>query len=180
MSSTWIALLRGVNVGGHKKLPMAEFRTLLKSLGCRDIASYIQSGNAVFGAEGGADDIAAAIEAAVTARFGFHADTFVMPAAHLAKALAVNPFPQAITDPKSLHLIFLAQSAQTLDHRPMRALLRAGQSFELGDGVFYLFSPDGISKCPLADRLPRFINGSMTARNLRTCEKILELAEMAR
>lgn len=172
----WIALLRGVNVGGNKKLPMAEFRALLSELGYDDVATYIQSGNAVFSGGNGAAQESARIEAAIEAKFGFHTDTFVMPVARLSDAIGLNPYPNASDDPKTLHLIFLEKPQQDLDETAMRALLREGQDFHLGDGVFYLYAPDGYSKCPLAEKLPRFINGSMTARNLRSCMKIAELA----
>ncbi len=173
---TWIALLRGVNVGGNKKLPMADFRDMLTGLGFVDVASYIQSGNAVFRADGSGATLAGKIETALSRRFGFHSDTFVMPLSRLSDALSENPFKQAQDDPKSLHLIFLEQQQTDLDETGMRALLLPGQDFKLGQGVFYLYSPDGISKCPLADKLTKFINGSMTARNLRSAQKILELA----
>ena len=173
----WIALLRGVNVGGNKKLPMAEFRDMLTGLGFGDVATYIQSGNAVFSTDGDPATLAAMIEAAIAARCGFHSDTFVMPISRMTDALAANPYPQAHEDPKSLHLIFLAQADQDLDHAAMQALLLAGQEYDLRAGVLYLFSPDGLSKCPLADKLPLFIDGSMTARNLRSCLKITELAQ---
>lgn len=173
---TWIALLRGVNVGGNKKLPMADFRNLLSGLGFTNVATYIQSGNAVFQAAGRASDIGKRIETAVSERFGFHSDTFVLSLDRLDKALAANPFPLAADDPKTLHLFFLEQPNQDLDGGAMRALLLPGQDFALSNGVFYLYSPDGLSKCPLADKLGRFLSGSMTGRNLRSCLKIAELA----
>jgi uncharacterized protein (DUF1697 family) len=174
--TVWVTLLRGVNVGGNKKLLMAEFRAMLSRLGYAKVVTYIQSGNAVFHSDETAAQISGNVTVAITDTFGFHADVFVMPLEKLHRAIAASPFAKAQDDPKSLHLIFLETANQTLDHNQMAQHLIPGQAYHLDGDVMYLYAPDGISSCPLATKLDRFVTGSMTARNLRSAQMIAELA----
>ena len=175
--TTWIALLRGVNVGGHRKLPMAEFRALLGKLGYQNVATYIQSGNAVFRAEGEAQSLAQEISAAVEARFGFAPDIMMLTAEQLQAALAVNPFPAAEAAPTTLHLFFMNRPMPVVDLKAMQEAATRGEKFSLGDGVFYFHTPNGMGRSELGGKLTRFIKTPMTGRNLRSCHKILELAQ---
>ncbi len=175
--NTWIALLRGLNVGGHKKLPMAEFRGLLGDLGFEDVATYIQSGNAVFRANSMPSKIAASIRSSLGAKFGFDADVFVQSLGDFQNAVGANPFPQAEDDPKSLHLFFLAELVESLVVEAMKIHATRGEEFELTAKVFYLYAPNGFGRSVLAAKLGRFIKTPMTGRNLRSCHKIIELAK---
>ena len=175
--NTWITLLRGVNVGGHKKLPMAEFRGLLGDLGFENVTTYIQSGNAVFRAHGTPSKIAASIGSSLGEKFGFDAEVFVQSLGDFQDAVGANPFPQAEEAPKSLHLFFLAEPVESLDEEAMNNHATRGAAFELTDKVFYLYAPNGFGRSDLAAKLPRFIKTAMTGRNLRSCHKIIELAQ---
>ncbi|MEE9388554.1 MAG: DUF1697 domain-containing protein [Paracoccaceae bacterium] len=173
----WIALLKGVNVGGNNKLPMADFRAMLMGLGYTDVASYIQSGNGAFRAGGQAADIARTIGEAIEKKFGFRVDVFVLSQADLQNALDANPFPQADADPKTLHLFFLADPAANIDLAGMAELATGGEDFQLINNVLYFYTPNGFGKSLLAGKLARFIKVSMTGRNLRSGQKIMELAQ---
>ena len=175
--NAWIALLRGVNVGGYKKLPMADFRALLGDLGFDKVATYIQSGNAVFRANGTPPEIAAKISASVHDKFGYQVDVFVLSLDDLLNAVGANPFPQAQDNPKSLHLFFLAQPVKTPDVEAMKIHATRGEEFDWSDKVFYFYTPNGFGRSELAAKLGRFIKTSMTGRNLRSCHKIIELAK---
>ena len=175
--NTWIALLRGVNVGGHKLLPMAEFRGLLGDLGFENAATYIQSGNAVFRANGTRVKIAANIGASIREKFGFDVDVFVQSLDELRNAVGANPFSRAEDDPKSLHLFFLAEPVETLDVEAIKIHATRGEEFDCTDKVFYLYTPNGFGRSDLAAKLARFVKTSMTGRNLRSCHKIIELAQ---
>lgn len=76
MTQTYAVLLRGINVGGHRKVPMAELRSLLEGLGHENVRTHLQSGNAVITTGGGAPEgeLTAAIEGAIEDRFGFRVD----------------------------------------------------------------------------------------------------------
>ena len=88
----WVALLRGVNVGGGNKVPMAELRALAEGLGWREARSYIASGNLVFVAEGEAAGLATALRMAMAREMGVDVPVYVLSAAEVARALADCPF----------------------------------------------------------------------------------------
>src|SRR5579875_1879055 len=106
---THVALLRGVNVGGNNKVPMAELRKLAVELGHGDVATYIQSGNLVFStARTDADGLAAQLEREIAARLGVTTTVVVVSRAELAQVVADNPYPHE-QDPKHLHAVFRQQ-----------------------------------------------------------------------
>jgi len=104
----WVALLRGVNVSGAGKLPMAEFRDMLSAMGFGKVRTYIQSGNAVFESDRTAADLELAIRDAVAARFGFAPETFVRTVEEIAAALTDHPFSGV--EPKLVHVSFLRET----------------------------------------------------------------------
>ncbi len=173
---TWIALLRGVNVGGHRKLPMADLRAALAAEGLADVATYIQSGNLIFTAGGEAGALAERIASVIARAFGFETDVLVFPAERLAAGLVANPFPEAEDDPARLYIHFPFGEIAPLDEAGLAALASRGERFALVGGLFYLHAPEGVGRSDLAARLERFINVPTTARNLRSCRKMLELA----
>lgn len=175
----WIALLRGVNVGGSKKVPMARLRELLSDLGHDDVRTYVQSGNVVFGAgEASAERIAGEIERAIEGEFGFGVRITMRTHEELAAVVAANPFPDAVAEPKTLHVLFLAAAvaADRLDDVHRAAF--EPELFELRERELYLWLPDGIGRSALAARLTeRRLGVEATARNWRTVRTLLELAD---
>lgn len=92
----YAALLRGINVSGHKKVPMAELRTLLTELGHGDVRTHLQSGNAVFSSASDDENaLAAELERAIEKRFGFPVPCLVRDGGYLAAVAAACPFPAA-------------------------------------------------------------------------------------
>src|ERR1700691_3427196 len=127
---TWIALFRGINVGGNGILPMKKLAALLEEMGCGQVTTYIQSGNAVFrGAEPNADKLAKRIEHAVRAGCGFQPRVLILSAKELEQAAKSNPFPQAEAQPASLHLMFLAEPPASPDHGAMNKAKTHNEDF---------------------------------------------------
>ena len=91
----FIALLRGINVGGHALVPMARLRDICAGLGWNEVETYIQSGNVVFEASGKAAALEAALEKALAGAFGFAPAVIVRSAAQVRALAAANPFPAA-------------------------------------------------------------------------------------
>ena len=160
-----IALLRGVNVSGAGKLPMAEFRDMLAGMGLSAVRTYIQSGNAVFDSDLAAPVLEAMIRDAIAARFGFAPETFVRTAEEIAGALIDHPFGNA--DPKLVHVVFLRDTPAP-DAAALRALALPGDGWHIGPRRFTLSTPGGYGTSKLAERLPKLLPAPMTARNLRT------------
>ena len=174
--TTYVALLRGINVGGHRRFPMDVLRRIVGSLGHRDIVTYIQSGNVVFdspGADGRA--IADALEVAILDELGFGVDVVVRSAGEMAAVAAANPFLAQGADSRALHVAFardpIPKGDGSIDGR------FAPEGFSVAPGVIYLHTPGGLGTTRLTDAFLRRVAGSVvTTRNWNTVMKLTELA----
>lgn len=175
---TWIALFRGINVGGKHLLPMKDLRVLLEHEGCTDVRTYIQSGNVLFRSPlSDASRVATRLRSAVAKSRGFEPHVLVLTLKELEKAVVANPFPEADANPKSLHLFFLAEKPQKPDTKAMDGLRTRTESFELKDRVLFLHTPAGFGISKLAQRAERLLGVEATARNWRTVSTILAMAK---
>ena len=178
--TTWIALFRGINVGGRHKLPMKDLKALLEALGLDEVRTYIQSGNVVFrGADADRSTLAHRITGAVGKRFGFEPQIHLLAPDEIRHAVTANPFPEAAADPRSLHLFFL-QPAPTDPPFDRLDEIRSGRErYLLRDDLLYLHTPDGFGRSKLAERAERLLQVSATARNWRTVNKLAAMAAAA-
>jgi uncharacterized protein (DUF1697 family) len=177
---TYIALLRGINVGGRNILPMNELRLTLEETGCSDVHTYIQSGNVVFrSAVADAAQLSTQLTTSVSRRHGFEPRVLVRTLAELERAAAGNPFPEADNNPKAVHLFFLAKPAKKPDLRSLRAIKTDTERFVLKGRVFYLHTPNGFGTSKLAERAERLLGVDATARNWRTVKTLLAMAKGA-
>jgi len=173
----WIALFRGINVGGNNVVPMADLRTALVDAGFKDVQSYIQSGNVVFQAEGERNALREKIAKTVEAKFGFEPKLMLFSCGDIEAALAENPFPSSEVDPKSLHLMFMDDAPSDPDLKGIENLKSESESFQLLGAVFYLHAPDGVGRSKLFARAERLLGTPATGRNWRSVTKILALAK---
>jgi uncharacterized protein (DUF1697 family) len=175
--TTYIALLRGINVIGNNKLPMQELSALLTGMGLREVQTYIQSGNVVFRSTAkNRAALAAKIEAAIEAQHGFAPRVLLLDPAELRAAMAGNPYPQAVSNPRSLHLFFLDEAPQQPDLPALKAVRTDTEHFKLVGKVFYLHTPDGVGRSKLASRIEKALGVAATARNWNTVCKLAEMA----
>jgi uncharacterized protein (DUF1697 family) len=170
----WVVLLRGVNVGGAGKLPMAEFRGVLTGLGYQDVATYIQSGNAVFRAAGPAEAIARSVGEAIAAGFGFRPHVFVLSPTALEEARAANPF-RGEPDGAKVHFLFLDGALPDDALEGLAPHATKGERAELCGTTLYLHTPEGFGRSDYARRLGR-LKLAMTGRNARSVAAIADLA----
>ena len=161
-----ILLLRGINVGGHGKLPMAELKDILMGLGATNIQTYIQSGNAVFEGDILATDVANAIEA----QKAFRPRVLIIPAPEFKTIAASNPVPDAIGN--QLHIWFAAAPFE-FDHASAETLRKPVEHIKVGKNAIYLHAPDGIGRSKLAAKIETLAGVNCTARNLNTVNKLL-------
>ncbi len=168
-----ILMLRGVNVSGANKLPMASFREMLGGLGFERVQTYIQSGNAVMlGERGGAER---RVAEGLRSCFGLEVPVFVLTLKEMAAVLAANPFvAEGEADGARVHVIFLKGDVALKPGLEEHAT--KGERFHLGAGAFYLHTPQRFGSSAVAERLPRFLKAGMTARNQRSATAILEMA----
>ncbi|MEU7036257.1 DUF1697 domain-containing protein [Streptomyces sp. NPDC046237] len=183
MTTTYAALLRGINVGGHRKVPMAELRSLLEGLGHRDVRTYLQSGNAVFTTdtdELSDEELTTAIEDAIEKRFGFRVDCLVRDAAYLAAVADACPFPAAELEGKQLHVTYLSEAVTPERFASIDQTAFLPEEFRLGERALYLYAPEGLGRSKLGEALsrPALFKGIVaTTRNWNT---VVKLAEMTR
>ncbi|MFH8581264.1 DUF1697 domain-containing protein [Streptomyces zaomyceticus] len=180
MTQTYALLLRGINVSGHRKVPMAELRSVLEGLGHQDVRTYLQSGNAVFTTDStaSADTLTAVIEDAIEERFGFRVDCLVRDADYLAAVAEACPFPAAELEGKQLHALYLSGPADAERFAAIDREAYRPEEFALGDRVLYLYVPEGLGRSRLAEVLarPSVVKGLVvTARNWNTVAKLVEM-----
>ncbi|MFN3387920.1 MAG: DUF1697 domain-containing protein [Allosphingosinicella sp.] len=162
----YVALLRGVNVGGHRKVPMAALRDLAAALGLENPRTYVASGNLVFESGGSGAELEAMLERALEARFGFEVDVIVRSAAQWAGYRQGNPFPQESADTPNLVMIALGKQApRQADVQALRAQAGPQERVEqVGDAIWIWFG-GGAGRSKIGTGPAR---GVSTTRNWRT------------
>jgi uncharacterized protein (DUF1697 family) len=188
-----VALLRGINVGGRNKVPMAELREVAASLGHTGVSTYIQSGNVLFSTgETDTGHLAAALEAAISERFGLRASVVVLSRDELARILDGNPYRDE-PNPRLVHVVFLNAELppDVLDRigAAQAAVAAKGSrdTVQVAGQAVYLHTPDGFGTSELAQVLLSRVLGPpakqkkqatvATARNMATSAKLLSLCE---
>jgi len=168
---TYIALFRGINVGGKNKLPMKDLSQILEQQGYLQVRTYIQSGNVVFNSSQALTSTTTkTISQAIGKTFGFEPEILILQAQQLQQAIADNPFP---TDKgNALHFFFLEAAPTHLDLEALTGRKAPSESFHLGKQVFYLHAPDGIGRSKLAASAERLLGVPATARNGNTVFKL--------
>jgi len=173
----YIAFFRGINVGGNNPLPMKTLVAALDSIRARKVRTYIQTGNAVFeSAEMSLARLSKQLSAEINERCGFEPHVHILTLEALSKAIAENPFPDAVADPSSLHLGFLSSSPKSPNLEKLAALRKDSERFLLAEHVFYLHAPEGVGRSKLAANSEKLLGVPMTDRNWQTVCKVMEVA----
>ncbi|WP_406006133.1 DUF1697 domain-containing protein [Streptomyces sp. NBC_00637] len=179
MTTTYAALLRGINVGGSRKVPMAELRTLLEGLGLGDVRTHLQSGQAVFSsAHGDEDSLAAELTAAIEKHFGFAVGVIVRDHTYLEAVADACPFPATDLEARQLHITYFSTPVDAERYADIDQAAHLPEEFRLGDRVLYLYAPEGLGRSKLAEQLsrPRRNKGLIaTTRNWNTVVKLVEM-----
>ncbi|MEE9352738.1 MAG: DUF1697 domain-containing protein [Thiotrichaceae bacterium] len=168
--NTFIALFRGINVGGRNILPMKELRTILETLGCENIKTYIQSGNVLFQTDKGRAEVANDMSQGIKKSHGFEPRVLILDKGEFNKAIENNPF--STEDGKILHFFFLEQKPVNPDLDSIHKLKTQSELYEIKDKVFYLYAPDGIGRSKLVANVEKKLGVAATARNWNSVNKI--------
>jgi uncharacterized protein (DUF1697 family) len=177
MPATYVALLRGVNVGGKNMLPMKDLAEMFAAAGCGDVRTYIQSGNVIFRATNGVAAKAGAIVAAeISERFGYKTPVVLRSAEQLEAVLASNPFVVQKLPEEALYVMFLANRPAEPPVAGLDPNRSPGDKFVVRGADIYLHLPNGAGRSKLTNA---FFDSKLatvsTARNWRTVTKLLEL-----
>ena len=175
-----VAMLRGVNVGGHHKIQMAALRDLCASLGLCDVQTYIQSGNLVF-REGGADPVAVArrLEKAIETGFGFRPAVIVRTASELRKVIAKNPFAgRADVEPNRLLVVFMDSTPTKQAREQLLSLPCEPEELRINGRELYIYYPQGMAHPKISlVKMEKTLQCASTGRNWNTVNKLLAMAE---
>jgi uncharacterized protein (DUF1697 family) len=178
-AETFVAMLRGINVGGKHILPMEDLVAMFRNAGGSDARAYIQSGNVVFRASPrAARRVPALVEVAIANQYGFPARVVLRTATELDALATRNPFVQADSDIGKLHVAFLAD----LPRQELVAALDPNRSapdeFAVRGREIYLRLPNGVARTKLTNQyFDTMLSTTSTVRNWRTVLKLLELAK---
>jgi uncharacterized protein (DUF1697 family) len=176
---TFIALFRGINVGGNNIIKMAELKALFGELGFTGPQTYVQSGNVVFRApEAGNDSLAMTIGEGVKERFGFAPHIIIRGAAEWSEIIAANPFPD-FNLPKNLHAYILDTEPGAASIDELAGKERVAGEYAIKGRVLYLYTPEGLLKSNLPVLIERLLRVPMTARNWNTVLALQSLAAAA-
>jgi uncharacterized protein (DUF1697 family) len=172
-----VLLLRGINLGGRRRVPMAELRALLSDGGYDDVATYVQSGNLVLTSSATPAELESAVGSLISDRFGFEVPVCARSATQLAKVLAHDPIPGGREDPKHYQVTFLAERAPAAVVHRLEDLATATERVAAHGHELYTFHPEGIARSKLGKSLTvKELGLAATARNWAT---VTTLAEMA-
>lgn len=177
---TFIALLRGVNVGKAKRVPMADLRALLGDLGYAGVATLLNSGNAVFrAARGAASGHAARIASAIAERLGFEVPVIVVPAATLDAIVAENMLAPGADDPSRLIVAFVQEPPSLTEVAGIAPLVLPPERFLVGAHAAYLHCASGILESKAGAALLGKAGRAATTRNWATVLKLQAMAKGA-
>ena len=173
----WVALLRGINVGGNKRVAMADLRRLTESRGHDDVETLLQSGNVVFtSSRRSAQALADELSSAIAEELNMDVKVLVRTGADLARVVAENPFPEAVDEPKTLHVAFLSENPSRSAIAGIDRDALGKDDFSLAEGVVYLRYAGGMQGSPLTKHLTeKKLGVTMTARNWSTVTKLAEM-----
>jgi uncharacterized protein (DUF1697 family) len=168
----YVALFRGINVGKAKRIAMVDLRALLGKLGCTDVQTLLNSGNAIFAAADSADKLVGLIREAVLKKTGVDALVIVKSAKTMAAIVAGNALEKMATDPSRLLVAF------TNDSKALKLVAALGdrswgdERIHVGKHAAYLWCANGILESKAAESLLKGLAGTGTTRNWATLNKI--------
>lgn len=178
MSTTYIALLRAVNLGAHNKVAMADLRELLGTLGMRNTRTLLQSGNAVFESDLSSSELERILEAGARTQLRLSTDFMVRTKRSLVNLVAANPFhKEAANDPGHLVAMFLKARPAATAIATLQGAIRGRESVRAKGRELYVVYPDGIGNSRLTTAvIERALGTRATGRNWNTVLKLLRLA----
>ncbi len=179
----YISMLRGINIGGHKRIKMDQLRKSFETLGFEQVQTYIQSGNVVFtAAKLSTSALSQKIEKQILSDFGFSVSVISRTLHEMGKAISNNPFLKTPgIDPEKLHVMFLSEAPEAAALKKLVDLTTAPDQCRPSEREIYFYLPNGVSQSVLmkspADRILSVVT---TTRNWRTVNQLLQMCEECR
>jgi uncharacterized protein (DUF1697 family) len=176
--TVYLVLFRGV--GGKTQLPVQALREKLTEAGFENVATYINSGNAIVRSRLSRKKVIATMAKLCRAEFGFDKAIFTPTLAEWDELIARNPFAKAAASaPTSVHAALLEETPKAENIERVRACAVKGEAIEVIKDVAYLHTPHGFGRCKMAGKFDQWIGVTNTARNWNTVLKLAELGHAA-
>jgi uncharacterized protein (DUF1697 family) len=170
-------MLRGINVGSSRRVPMADLRELLEEAGFQNVATYVQSGNIALDSTAKPAALEARLAELMQARFGFEVPVVVRSGKQLAAIVEHDPFKGVADDPKRYQVSFLSQKLSAETVARLQELAHESERVAVHGREVYAWHPDGVARSKLWNALAGTGLGvTATARNWRTVNRLLEMA----
>jgi uncharacterized protein (DUF1697 family) len=170
----YIALLRGINVGGRNKVPMPALRATCESIGCTEVSTYIQSGNVMLTSPLAADKLGAELERAIAEQIRVTPAVMLRTHHQLVDAAAANPFHGA--EPGHLHIGFLAKELDKEQWEKLAEFEHPSEEIAVRGTEVYFHLPNGMGRAKLPELYNRRIKIPTTVRNWRTLTTLIEMS----
>lgn len=168
-------MLRGINVGGNRRVKMEELKEVYDLLGCQNVRTYVQSGNVVFEHEEDSLKLATKIEKSLKQRFGLDIVILIRTDRELKKVLEKNPFAEK--DESKLHVTFLSTKPRSIPIDQIEKAVTGEEAFSISDREIYLFLPNGYGRTKLSNNFfERVLKVAATTRNWRTTKTLYSMA----
>jgi uncharacterized protein (DUF1697 family) len=174
-----VALLRGINVGAHKRVKMDALRQLFAELGFDGAQTYLQSGNVVFqSTEPKSPELARRIEAGICHAFGFHSHVILRTTAEIGNAVAANPLAgRSDLDPAKFLVLFLDGRLSSEEEKALRAIEVDREEIYPAETELYVYYRDGINRSKIDLAMNKVLKTNATGRNWRSVENILSMMQ---
>jgi uncharacterized protein (DUF1697 family) len=175
----FIAMLRGINIGPHKRMKMEKLRASCQALGFDKVQTFIQSGNVVFqAAQMSSPVVSKKLEARIVTDFGFSADVIARTQDEMKKIVKNNPFlKDPSLDPAKFHVVFLSEKPQAAALKRLETLTLAPDKLRHSGKEIYFYFPNGVSGSSVWKHpLDRVLSVTSTMRNWNTVNSLYEMA----
>ncbi len=175
--STYISILRGINVGKHKRIKMEDLKNMYKNLSFENIYSYIQSGNVIFSSANTSEkELEIIISEKILATFGYDVPTIVLKKSTLENIIKNNPFADS-KEESLLHVTFLAEKSASFNKDLFLDKITGQEEIAFTDHAIYLYCPNSYSSTKISnDFIEKQLNVKATTRNWKTTKELLNLA----
>jgi len=172
----YIVLLRGINVGGNNKLPMAELRTLLSTNGYENVVTYIQSGNIILNSTMTVEKTNEHVKLLIKQQFDYTIPVVTLTSEEIKKCFIENPYLKIEDNTKNLHVTFLKNIPENDLVTNLEINTSNNDSYTISGKTIYLHTPDGYQKTKFSNTLfEKKLNTQATTRNWRTTTKLFEM-----
>jgi uncharacterized protein (DUF1697 family) len=172
-----VAMLRGINLGPNRRIPMADLRQLLADADFDDVTTYVQSGNIALTATIKPAQLESELAALIEERFGFAVPVVVRSRRQLSAVVKRDPIPGAADKPKLYQVTFLAAKPSAAAVTRLRELARECERLEVGGREIYTFHPDGVAGSKLSVAIVgKDLGAGATSRNWTTVNRLLEMS----